>query len=522
MGEMGKAEKNGAWRRRWNAAASAGALVAIGALNAAFGQVGQIGGFSEVGEVEQVEKIGEDDGVDLIDEVGEIGRIDAAATVEKEKGNEGNGGNEGTRAALERAFGETLARCESPILTERDAAEDALAERFAEFEPIWQDRRFLTNGEIGAEGRARFELAEARFRRRAFDECVAAFRAAFELDAAAIPETREEKIGEVDEVGEIGETDEVGETRGRIRLRWGTPLRIVYLTPDWDSFERRDGEGGRWRPSGRFSTPELAPEFDASELTVETVWERVAPERNGENGGNGEAEPIGEIRGNAAIGENGGKTTVVGAFEGLIGGDFRVWSLPLGKTAAKFGENEENSENKTARGETVEEDERENRVDFPTVFQSGDATATVGETLRKENGETTARVRFEFAEAFDAFDSHRVWFEKSDFALTIDQNDGEEKSGGKDKENGEDEVKEENKVKEKGAERAGERRREPIRLRARERSARGVLIELDFPNKPSIQKAVEEGRARLECRVPRFFFWARIPVAGEEKRSEER
>ncbi len=467
---MDGAGRASVWRRRWKGTTSSAAfwIVATLAQNAAVGDVVKTG------------------------EIGKVGENNASATFER-NGEEGKSGE--SRDALERTFWETLARCESPILTERDAAEDALVERFAEFEPIWQDRRFLTNGEIGAEARTRFELAEARRREQVFEECVAAFEAAFEIDAPSVPETRSRKVGEVGEIGENSEIGEVGEARGRIRLRWKGPLRIVYLTPDWNAFERRDVAGRRWRPSGRFSTPELAPEFDATELTVETVWERVETQ-NKENKGN---EENSEDGGNEASRKN--AATVAGLFEGLVGGDFRVWRLPLTAPRTENGEDGEN-------GGAFD--------DYPRVFQSGDATATVGETVLKENGETTARVRLEFAETFDAFDSHRVWFDKSDFALSIEQNDKEDNDGQNEEAEWEDELKEAE------AERTTGWRWEPIRLRARERSPRGVLLEFDFPNEPTIRAAVEEGRARLECRVPRFFFWTKIPVAGEEKSADER
>ena len=109
---------------------------------------------------------------------------------------------------------------------------------------------------------------------------------------------------------------------------------------------------------------------------------------------------------------------------------------------------------------------------------------------------TTASVRLEFAETFDAFDSHRILFDKNDFVLTIE----DEANAG---------------AKTDGAEFAG-RRWEPIRWRVRERSARGALFELDFPDDATLREAATQGRARLDCRVPRFFFWARIEVAGKE------
>lgn len=456
-------------------------------------------------------------------------------------------------AALEEAFFETLGRCESPLLVERNEAEDALFERFAEFEPIWQDRRFLTNGEIGAEARQRFELAEARYREKASNDCVAAFETTFETVASEESEgqnseDKEEKEGEAE--GGNRENRKNGELlRGRVRLRWERPLRIVYLAPDWSAFERRDADGKRWRPSGRFSAPELAPEFDASELTLETIWERVDEEETALNEGNEENRENGAGEGNekkeksrengASEGnekngksrENGenerngeGKTAVVGVFEGLIGGDFRVWTTPLGPVAfenAMKGKNEK--EESKESDVTTASRATDLNVDFPTVFQSGDAVATVGETTIKENGETTARVRFEFAEAFDAFDSHRVWCDKGDFALVIDA--GNDKAGASDVfdvSDAENESRTETKADEEAEASEKGRRWAPIRSRVRERSANGALFELDFPNDAALRKAVATGRARLACRVPRFFFWTRFNVEGTEKGNDEK
>ena len=458
-----------------------------------------------------------------------------------------NGGN----ATLEEAFFETLGRCESPILVERDAAEDALFARFAEFEPIWQDRRFLTNGEVSPEARLRFELAEARYREETFEKCVAAFETTFETVASENEGARqgeirddERKNGERDEEGgkdgknkgnrgkEKGGKEEENERqrgkgeslRGRVALRWTKPLRIVYLAPDWSAFERRDAGGKGWRPSGRFSTPELAPEFDATELTLETVWERAVEEET----------PLKEEYGKFA--ENGeGKAAVVGVFEGLIGGDFRVWTLLLGEVAFEDARAEGKSEDENGRSGGKIEERKKASVDvgdFPTVFQSGDAVATVGETTIKENGETTARVRFDFATAFDAFDSHRVWCDKNDFELIIDEdaenlNFGADVGDGKRKkekrndasaETSEEKGKEANGADEgKRTDDAGGGRWTAIRLRVRERTANGALFELDFPNDATLREAVAQGRARLACRIPRFFFQTRFEVAGVEK-----
>ncbi len=531
-------------------------------------------------------------------------------------------------AALEEAFFETLGRCESPLLVERNEAEDALFERFAEFEPIWQDRRFLTNGEIGAEARQRFELAEARYREKASNDCVAAFETTFETVAPELEERKnreeegnegngddggnEKNGGNGDDEGNeknggnrkneenkgVGENGESGETlRGFVRLRWEKPMRIVYLSPDWSAFERRDGAGKRWRPSGRFSVPELAPEFDASELTLETTWERVADEeaaaegKVGENGENGEKEGN---RGNGeddeSRGKGEGKTTVVGVWEGLIGGDFRVWTLPLGKVAIENAlvegnrqveqagqregekrtggdggnkEEKQEGENGEKGGEERKKGETAAVVERPSVFRSGDAVATVGETSINANGETTARVRLDFAEAFDAFDSHRVLFDKQDFGLIIDESDGNWGvdallTGSEETQRAETETRPrpeasemETRPKAEGAETetrsrskaegaetetrsrseaegganegkrgASGRRWAAVRWRVRERSANGALFELDFPNDATLREAVVEGRARLACRVPRFFFRTRFEVAGIEQGSE--
>ncbi len=484
--------------------------------------------------------------------------------------------------ALEEAFFETLGRCESPLLVERNEAEDALFERFAEFELIWQDRRFLTNGEVGAEARQRFELAEARYREKAFEECVAAFKTTFEAFAPESEEGRardekgkndeqnrrkREKGGnnEIGGDGKDGGTGEDGESgkslRGRVFLRWEKPLRIVYLSPDWSAFERRDAAGNRWRPSGRFSAPELAPEFDASELTLETIWERVDGEGAPPELKNGEGASL--ERKNDENGKNEGnsekRATVVGVLKGVVGGDFRVWTLPLNRIAIENAADRRNGGNEKsgrdgANGREGKDDrEREKRdaaTDVggarPSVFQSGDAVATVGETTINEDGGTTARVRFDFAEAFDAFDSHRVWCDKDDFELVIDIESenldfdavsslDEEISASRtktseDKENKTGETSETG-VSE-GLEVSGElgelgeagpvgQRWAPIRLRVRERSVDGALFELDFPNDAALREAVAQGRARLACRIPRFFFEVGIEIRGIEKRNDE-
>jgi hypothetical protein len=199
--------------------------------------------------------------------------------------------------------------------------------------------------------------------------------------------------------------------------------------------------------------------------------------------------------------------------------------LPLGRGALRKSVEENDREKKNGEdGETATTRQTlEPNVDFSSVFQSGDAVATVGETTMKENGETTVRVRLEFAEAFDAFDSHRVWCEQGDFALIIDA--GDDKAGASDVfdvSDAENESRTKTKADEEAEADAKRKRWSPIRLRVRERSANGALFELDFPNDAALREAVAAGRARLACRVPRFFFWTRFNVEGTEKGNDEK
>ncbi len=388
-------------------------------------------------------------------------------------------------AAFEEAFFELLGRCDSPLLAERDAAEDALFERFAQFEAVWQDRRFLTNGEISPEARRRFELAEARFREKTLEDCLAAVQAVFELDAEDRKDGESASNGKND-----GNTEDGGngaDLLGRVRLRWGETARIVYWAPDWNAFERRDGDGRRWRSSARFSTPELEPEFGATELTLETRWELVEPE-TGKDAENKAAKKNGEFAKNAK------ETTVVGTLEGLIGADRRDWTLPLPELASEDGKNKKDDgigeDERFGRNATSGENKRGNEGEKrENVFQSGELRAVVEAPRLKSNGEITATVHLEFAEAFDAFDSHRLWWDNDDFALCVEFDGGET---------------------------AAKRRWSPIRLQIRERSTRGSAFALDFPSDPAIREALERGTARLSCRIPRFFFRASIPISGVE------
>lgn len=461
----------------------------------AFGGNGQDGGF------ERSVVLTKDGGDEKNKENGEIGE------------NRGNGRktvDAADFAAFEEAFFELLGRCDSPILSERDAAEDALFERFAEFEPIWQNRRFLTNGEVSPEARRRFELAEARFRQKTFEDCVAAFEGAFESGGGTADVGENGENGEDASDGRLGENkkngadnrdgEDDGETRGVVRLRWGEGTRIVYLIPDWGAFERRDDAGRLWRPSDRFSAPEIAPEFGATETALETRWELDDWEDGtvAEKNGTAEDDEIGENKasaGNGKVATGGGKTTVVGLFEGLFGVDVRDWRLPLPAFARENSENEReggNKEDGVGEGKRVDW-EKSTGPNRANVFQSGEVRAVVEPPRLNANGETTAIVRLEFAEAFDAFDSHRVWYDRNDFALCIDDGSANDGDGSPSK-----------------------GRWEAIHLRTRGRSVRGVAFELDFPSDPALRKAIERGTARLLCRVPRFFLRATIPVAGVE------
>ena len=106
-----------------------------------------------------------------------------------------------TRATLEEEFFDLLWRCDSPSLARRDAATLELTRRFWEFEPIWSDRAFLTDGEIGFDARLRFERAEEETRFASLNTAKNAFAARVEF--AETKETRESfeaPAGENDEV----------------------------------------------------------------------------------------------------------------------------------------------------------------------------------------------------------------------------------------------------------------------------------------------------------------------------------
>ena len=159
---------------------------------------------------------------------------------------------------LEDAFFEILWRCDSPWLTERDYAEDELTKKFVDFEPIWKNREFLTDGQISAEARQRFELAEASWRQNAAQKTYDSFKTEWN-------------------VGAPKSDDEGGLTRRLVlRVEWDATSRIVYFVPKFDAlFWRDETDGSVWRPVARFSSPELLPERDVASLEIETTLERV-------------------------------------------------------------------------------------------------------------------------------------------------------------------------------------------------------------------------------------------------------
>ena len=156
--------------------------------------------------------------------------------------------------ALEDEFFELMWLCDSPVESERDAAQEELTRRFDEFEPIWKDRTFLTDGEIADESRLRFERAEKDFWRARLERAQNAF------DVKTTVEPPEEK--------------DATTRRANVRVSWRVPLRVVWLAPDFQSFLWRDPETNRfWRPRSLYSTPELQPEDRAGRVEFDLYLE---------------------------------------------------------------------------------------------------------------------------------------------------------------------------------------------------------------------------------------------------------
>lgn len=310
--------------------------------------------------------------------------------------------------SLEDEFFELMWLCDSRVERERDDAQKELTRRFAEFEPVWQDRTFLTDGEIAEESRRRFQLAEKAYREARVEEALSAFDAQW-IVAAPV------------------ETDGEKTRAATVRVSWRVPIRFVWLAPDFHVFQWRESETRRyWRPRALFSSPEILPEFEHDHIDLDVILEpdfegnvgaRVAPEK-------------------------------VLAFDALMGVDPRPWGLTIDSETAT-----------------------------PKEYRSGELTLRGPNASRGENGGWTVSLRLEYDAAFDAFDSHRSWYDVDDFRLVCPEFD------------------------------------EPVkatRLRARERGAKGERVELEFAADPELDKAFQKKDAVLFCRPPRFFVRTRI------------
>ena len=158
---------------------------------------------------------------------------------------------------LEDEFFDLMWLCDSPVESERDAAQEELARRFDEFEPVWKDRTFLTDGEVADESRRRFERAEKDFWNARLERARTAFDVKLDVEP---PE------------GEGAEAVR----RANVRVSWRVPLRVVWLAPDFRSFLWRDPETNRlWRPRSLYSAPELQPEFDSEQVELDFFLEPV-------------------------------------------------------------------------------------------------------------------------------------------------------------------------------------------------------------------------------------------------------
>lgn len=246
--------------------------------------------------------------------------------------------------SLEDEFFELMWLCDSPLEEERDAAQEELTRRFDEFEPVWQDRTFLADGEIGDESRRRFELAESGYREACVARALECFSVRWFVDAAT--------------------DDEGTPTRNATaRISWSEPLRFVWMTPDFSAFVWRDPETGQtWRPRGRFASPEILPEYDATQVDLDFALEP------------------GETT------EDASESTVV--FEALMGVDLRPFAAPVVANA---------------------EDAK--------ILRSGELTLNEPTAAREPDGSPTTTFRVEYDDAGDAFNSFRTWYDARDFLL---------------------------------------------------------------------------------------------------------
>lgn len=317
-----------------------------------------------------------------------------------------------TTTPLEDDFFDLLWRCDAPDSAVRDSAAKELTRRFGEFELVWMNRAFLTDGEISETAAAQFLSAEAAAYERDAEESRRAARVEWNVGAPEI-------------------ADDGVETRHAVlRFSWNRQTRFVWAAPDLRNCRWREpGTGRLWRPRARFSQPELIPGFDDDFLDVEIVLE---------------PDPEFDADGFSASDDSGGEAAgAVAAFDALAGIGTRVIRIPVGWEDA--GEREYRIGGLTLRGAPARYDSR--------------------------SGEWTIALRLQYAEPFDAFDSHRAWYDANDFKLTIP---------------------------------SAEKTLSPVKFRAAERDAYGERIELTF-RAPEIDDAAKNGEAWIQCRLPRYF-----------------
>ncbi len=322
-------------------------------------------------------------------------------------------------SALEEEFFDLLWRCDSPRLARRDAATRELTRRFWEFEPIWSDRAFLTDGEIGYDARLRFERAEEETRFASLAAAKDAFGARIDFsETLELIETRESVAAAVDAVADVDSS--AARRLATLTFSWRVPLRVVWLAPELSRCATRDPETNAiWIPSSRFSSPELQPDFDARHVDYETYFSSATQE---------EAREL-----EAGI-----------LFDVVVGAEARPWAL--------------------AFPEKLEEER---------VYRSLGLTLALS-PLKIDGTQSVATIALKYDAAFDAFDSHRVWYDLYDFALAPDAEDSRL-------------------VAPDASTRSG-------------RSATGERVELRF----TVEEGVDAARARLICFLPRFFVGTRL------------
>lgn len=216
--------------------------------------------------------------------------------------------------------------------------------------------------------------------------------------------------------------------RGIAQISWDAPCRAVYLIPALDLFFW-SGCDGVWRSVVGNSLPEITPAFEERKIEVESAVERQDEDKQGNSF----------------------------YLDALLGLDLREIELPV------FMEEEE-----------------------MTPLRSGELTLEGALATKLEQGGWKIAVRFEYDQAFDAFDSHRVWFDINDFALKTAEN---------------------------------EATIAPKKMRSRFRNARGTVVELEFEDDVELDVAIVAGIARASCRLPRFF--ARMAISQQGSNTDK-